>query len=133
MVGSFKQMAEITGQLQHRVHGLRGERLSKGTMQPTWGFQWLRSLRSRAANTSGSTAVRCCATRLTMYSLFHRNRERSATCAANAHEPSRLDAASSDFTGVMPMPAPTAYLAACFKETLGNRVGCQCFLRWSNM
>lgn len=47
----------------------------------TWGFQWLRSLSSRDAKTSGSTAERCCATRLTMYSLFHRNRLRSATCA----------------------------------------------------
>ncbi len=55
----------------------------------TCGFQWWRSLRSSAANTSGSTAVRCCATRLTMYSLFHRNSERSATCTAQ-HQSQRV-------------------------------------------
>mmetsp|Transcript_42573 Transcript_42573/g.92552 ORF Transcript_42573/g.92552 Transcript_42573/m.92552 type:complete len:202 (+) Transcript_42573:89-694(+) len=45
----------------------------------TAGFQWLALFSSSAGSTIGSRTCRCCATRLTTYSLFHRNSARSAT------------------------------------------------------
>mmetsp|Transcript_12392 Transcript_12392/g.30425 ORF Transcript_12392/g.30425 Transcript_12392/m.30425 type:complete len:221 (-) Transcript_12392:1269-1931(-) len=50
------------------------------TVSPcTAGFQWLAVFSSSAGSTSGSNWCRCCATRLTMYSLFQRKSDRSAT------------------------------------------------------